>query len=149
MAVCFSNSTLAGTATHFLQTNCVPVSCPKVRGSFVRKRYFQRIQLDVHDSKKSRSSTVGGQDRHSVGEAVGFPLDAGSVPKSSSPNNPSRAFARASRCHPRKGCRGKFSPPNSSRVHMAQHSYLCCALNAAARDRETKRWKRAFRAVCP
>src|SRR6266700_7828292 len=82
MAVCFSNSTLSAIATHFLQTNCVPVSCPKVHASFVRKRYFQRIQLDVRDSKKSRSSTVGGQDRHSVGEAVGFPLDAGSVPYS-------------------------------------------------------------------
>src|SRR6266700_7983199 len=82
MAVCFSNSTLAGPAIHFLQTNCVPVSCPQVRGYFVRKRYFQRIQLDVRNSKKSRSSMVCRQDRHSVGEAVGFPLDAGSVPYS-------------------------------------------------------------------
>src|SRR6266550_2514415 len=55
MAVCFSNSTLAGTATHFLQTNCVPVSCPKVRASFVRKLYSRRIRLNAHDSNKPES----------------------------------------------------------------------------------------------
>src|SRR6266487_3495828 len=82
MAVCFSNSILAAMVLHFLQTNYVPVSCPKVRGSFVRKRYSRRIRLNVRDSKKSRSSTAGGQDRHSVGEAIGFPLGAGSVPYS-------------------------------------------------------------------